>query len=115
MTVSAWDGAGYLTEFLDGLARDFRGWEGVRSWVNNELVVAATFGSGGHVCLSWTLRADVLSSGWEHTVTTVIDAGEELTTVGSGSAASSMMTGAAVPVSGATASPHIASISVRRG
>ncbi|MFJ1618674.1 DUF6228 family protein [Streptomyces sp. NPDC088251] len=28
VTVSAWDGAGYLTEFLDGLARDFRGWEG---------------------------------------------------------------------------------------
>jgi hypothetical protein len=81
VTVSAWDGAGYLTEFFDGLARDFRGWEGERSWVNNELVVAATFGSGGHVYLSWTLRADVFSSGWECTVTTVIDAGEELTTV----------------------------------
>lgn len=74
LTVTAWDGAGYLTEFLDGLARDFRGWEGERSWVNNELVVAATFGSGGHVSLSWTLRADVFSSGWECTVTTVIDA-----------------------------------------
>lgn len=81
VTVSAWDGAGYLTEFLDGLARDFRGWEGERSWANNELVVAATFGSGGHVCLSWTLRADVFSNGWECTVTTTIEAGEELTTV----------------------------------
>lgn len=81
VTVSAWDGAGYLTEFLDGLARDFRGWEGERSWVNNKLVVAATFGSGGHVYLSWTLRAGVFSSGWESTVTTVIEAGEELTTV----------------------------------
>ncbi|MFM9554440.1 DUF6228 family protein [Streptomyces caniscabiei] len=33
------------------------------------------------MCLSWTLRADVFFSGWECTVTTVIDAGEELTTV----------------------------------
>ncbi|MBT2393290.1 permease [Streptomyces sp. ISL-1] len=81
VTMSAWDGAGYLTEFLDGLARDFRGWEGERSWTNNELVVAATFGSGGHVHLSWTLRAGVFSSGWECTVTTVIEAGEELTAV----------------------------------
>jgi hypothetical protein len=81
VTVSAWDAAGYLTEFLDGLARDFRGWEGERSWAGNELVVAVTFGSGGHVHLSWTLRAGVFSGGWECTVTTVIEAGEEPTSL----------------------------------
>ncbi len=42
--LSAWDGGGYLIEFLDGLARDFRGWEGERSWADNGLLVAATFG-----------------------------------------------------------------------
>jgi hypothetical protein len=81
VTVSSWDGAGYLTEFLERLARDFRGWEGERSWANNELVVTATFGSGGHVHLTWALRAGAFSNGWECTVTTVIEAGEELTAV----------------------------------
>ncbi|MFB7115870.1 DUF6228 family protein [Streptomyces sp. NPDC056190] len=33
----------------NGLARDFRGWEGERVRANNHLVVTASFRSGGHV------------------------------------------------------------------
>ncbi len=54
VTVTVWDD---MSEFFDGLARDFRGWEGERVWINNHLVVTATFGSGGHVYLDWTLRS----------------------------------------------------------
>ncbi|MFB6958003.1 DUF6228 family protein [Streptomyces sp. NPDC056309] len=38
VTVTVW---GNLGEFFDGLARDFRGWEGERVWANNHLVVTA--------------------------------------------------------------------------
>ncbi|MEV5731262.1 DUF6228 family protein [Streptomyces pharetrae] len=43
VTVTVWDD---MREFFDGLARDFRGWEGERVWINNHLVLTATFGSG---------------------------------------------------------------------
>ncbi|MFF0001397.1 DUF6228 family protein [Streptomyces avermitilis] len=54
VTATVWDDMG---EFFDGLARDFRGWEGERVWANNHLVVTATFSPGGHVFLSWSLRS----------------------------------------------------------
>ncbi|CAN3985761.1 hypothetical protein KPATCC21470_8493 [Kitasatospora purpeofusca] len=76
VTVTVWDDMG---GFFDGLARDFRGWEGERVWVNNHLVVTATFGSGGHVYLGWTLRSGFFPGDWSCTVTTVIDAGEGMT------------------------------------
>ncbi len=74
--VTVWD---RLDDFFDGLARDFRGWEDERVWTNNHLVVAARFGRGGHVRLNWTLRADVFNNGWECTVSTVVEGGEEMT------------------------------------
>ncbi|MBM9508012.1 DUF6228 family protein [Actinacidiphila acididurans] len=76
--VNVWD---TLEDFFDGLARDFRGWEGERVWTANHLVVAATFGRGGHVRLSWTLRANVFDNGWQCTVSTVVEGGEEMTTL----------------------------------
>ncbi|MFJ5924305.1 DUF6228 family protein [Kitasatospora sp. NPDC092948] len=76
VVVTVWDG---MSEFFDGLARDFRGWEGERVWVNNHLVVTATFGSGGHVYLGWTLRSGFFPGAWRCTVTTVIEAGEGMT------------------------------------
>ncbi|MFE6750727.1 DUF6228 family protein [Kitasatospora purpeofusca] len=76
VTVTVWDNMG---AFFDGLARDFRGWEGERVWVNNHLVVTATFGSGGHVYLGWTLRSGFFPGDWSCTVTTVIEAGEGMT------------------------------------
>ncbi|MGW1846845.1 DUF6228 family protein [Streptomyces sp. NPDC001966] len=78
VTVTVWDN---MSEFFDGLARDFRGWEGERVWGNNSLVVTATFGSGGHVYLGWTLRSGFFPGDWNCTVTTVIEAGEEMTAV----------------------------------
>lgn len=78
VTVTVWDDMG---EFFDGLARDFRGWEGERVWVDNHLVVTAAFGSGGHVRLSWTLRSGLFPEDWECTVTTVIEAGEGMSAV----------------------------------
>ncbi|RLV04429.1 permease [Streptomyces griseocarneus] len=77
--ISYWDGAGPLDAFLATLARDFRGWEGERTWVTNQLVVTATFRSGGHVRLCWTLRPDFsVDDSWECSVTTTVEAGEQL-------------------------------------
>ncbi|MER5432348.1 DUF6228 family protein [Streptomyces sp. NPDC002588] len=78
VTVTVWDD---MSEFFDGLARDFRGWDGERVWINNHLVLTATFGSGGHVHLCWTLQSDFFPGGWKSTVTTVIEAGEGMTAV----------------------------------
>ncbi|MET8629912.1 DUF6228 family protein [Kitasatospora sp. NPDC004669] len=79
VTVSVWDGAGNLSDFLSGLARDFRGWEGERIWLNNRLVLTATFGAGGHVHLGWTLRFNVFTEdSWECTLTTTLEAGEQM-------------------------------------
>lgn len=78
VTVTVWDA---MSEFFDGLARDFHGWEGERIWSNNHLIVTATFGSGGHVYLRWTLRSGFFPGDWNCTVTTVIEAGEGMTAV----------------------------------
>ncbi|MEU8549917.1 DUF6228 family protein [Streptomyces roseoverticillatus] len=80
VTVSVWDGAGDLSEFLDALARDFHGWEGERVWLNNHLILAATFGSGGHVHLTWTLRSGIFPESWRCSLTTTFEAGEEMAT-----------------------------------
>ncbi|NXY99748.1 permease [Streptomyces sp. BR123] len=84
VSVSVWGRAGDLTEFLDGLARDFRGWEGERSWVTNRLVLTATFHSGGHVQLSWGLRSGIFAEdAWQCLVTTTLEAGEQMSRVAS--------------------------------
>jgi hypothetical protein len=78
VTVSVWDGVGDLSDFLAGMARDFRGWEGERVWLNNHLILAATFGSGGHVHLTWTLRSGNFPEDWRCSLTTTLEAGEEM-------------------------------------
>ncbi|MGW2275294.1 DUF6228 family protein [Streptomyces yangpuensis] len=84
VSVSVWDRAGDLTEFLEGLAADFRGWEGERSWVTDRLVLTATFHSGGHVQLSWGLRFGIFAEdSWECSVTTTLEAGEHMSRVAS--------------------------------
>ncbi|WP_425464086.1 DUF6228 family protein [Nocardia pseudobrasiliensis] len=65
-----------LLEFLDGLAADFRGWTGERIWRTNHLTLDASFGSGGHIQLDWTLCPTTISPPWRTTVTTCIEAGE---------------------------------------
>lgn len=80
VTVSVWNGAGDLIDFLAELARDFRGWEGERVWLNNRLVLTAMFGAGGHVHLRWTLRLNPFTEDtWECSLTTTLEAGEQMT------------------------------------
>lgn len=73
-----------LAEFLFGLAQDFRGWQGTRSWrsLENDLTLAAGYESGGHVRLTWTARRfgwnwheDIH---WSVSVEFVREAGEEM-------------------------------------
>nr|WP_246247485.1 DUF6228 family protein [Cellulomonas septica] len=74
------EGSG-LPEFLAGLAADFAGWDGARTWrsLDGDLTVSATFGSGGHVTLTWGLHhADVLGGRWRAAADTTVEAGAEM-------------------------------------
>ncbi|WP_367139424.1 MULTISPECIES: DUF6228 family protein [Streptomyces] len=71
-----------LAPFLEELAADYRGWDGVRSWQTNDrdLAVSAVFRSGGHVGLTWSLRPwPTAADGWSASVTTWLEPGEQMT------------------------------------
>jgi hypothetical protein len=74
---SPWD-RDDLINFFDGLATDFHGWTGHRTWRTNYLALEANYGSGGHVELNWTLLPALISPPWRATVTTTIEAGEQM-------------------------------------
>ncbi len=79
--VVAWDRGADLVPFLEGLASDFRGWDGRREWQTNDgdLAVGAVFRSGGHVGLTWTLHPwRRAAGGWKASVTTWLEAGEQM-------------------------------------
>jgi hypothetical protein len=79
---AVWEPAPDLPAFLTGLAEDFHGWSGERSWhsLERDLAVTAVFRSGGHVGLTWTLRPwPAKHGGWSTTVTTWQEAGEQMT------------------------------------
>ncbi|WP_411105179.1 DUF6228 family protein [Streptomyces sp. cmx-4-9] len=79
--VVAWNWGAELAPFLEGLAADFRGWEGQRVWhtTDRDLTISAVCRSGGHVGLTWTLRPwTTAAGGWEASVTTWLDAGEQM-------------------------------------
>ncbi|MFD8483602.1 DUF6228 family protein [Kitasatospora sp. NPDC059673] len=79
--VVAWNWGADLAPFLEGLAADFRGWDGQRVWQTNDrdLTISAVFRSGGHVGLTWTLHPwRSAAGGWEASVTTWLDAGEQM-------------------------------------
>ncbi|CAG6391966.1 DUF6228 family protein [Streptomyces cocklensis] len=79
--VAVWNWDADLTSFLEGLARDFRGWDGERVWQTDEgdLTIKAVFRSGGHVGLTWVLRPRRTSLGsWDASVTTWLEAGEQM-------------------------------------
>jgi len=78
VSVTPWD-CGGLTGFMDGLAADFRGWSGTRSWAVNHLKLTATFHSGGHVELCWTIRPWITRADWEASLTTWIEGGQQMT------------------------------------
>ncbi len=74
--VRVWDDD--LARFLEGLADDFRGWDGERVWSVNHLALRAVFHSGGHVSLTWTLRPWNSRDTWEASITTRQEAGEQM-------------------------------------
>lgn len=75
---SVWDHE-YLTDFLDRLVADFRGWDGERTWSTNDFYLRAVFRSGGHIGLTWTLRPwTTRSDSWEASVTTWVEGGERM-------------------------------------
>ncbi|MFJ2774095.1 DUF6228 family protein [Streptomyces sp. NPDC087300] len=79
--VVAWVWDSELAVFLEGLAADYRGWDGERKWQNDDrdLAVSAVFRSGGHVGLTWTLRPWThAAGGWSASVTTWLEAGEQM-------------------------------------
>lgn len=84
--VVAWSWDSDLVPFLEELVADFRGWDGERSWHTHDrdLTVSAAFRSGGHVGLTWTVRPwPDAAGGWSASVTTWLEAGEQLATLAS--------------------------------
>ncbi|GAB1645347.1 DUF6228 family protein [Krasilnikovia sp. MM14-A1259] len=76
--------ANTLPAFMNGLATDWRGWEGVRTWhsMESHLVVDARHDGRGHVSLRVSLRAPGPSwddAAWSASAMLVLEAGEEMT------------------------------------
>jgi hypothetical protein len=85
--VVAWLWDADLPAFIAGLAADYQGWEGERVWhaCNRDLTVSAVFESGGHVGLTWTLHPwRRATGGWTASVTTWLEAGEQMSSLASG-------------------------------
>jgi hypothetical protein len=79
VVVAVWDPQD-LSDFMDDLAADFRGWNGERSWAGSHLKLTAVFHTGGHVELCWTLQPWVSGQdSWEASVTTWVEGGQQLT------------------------------------
>ncbi|WP_240811018.1 DUF6228 family protein [Streptomyces tendae] len=84
--VVAWSWDRDLAPFLEGLAADYRGWDGERSWQTNDrdLAVSAVFRSGGYVGLTWNLHPWPKAAGrWGAAVTTWLEAGEQMASLAS--------------------------------
>ncbi|KPI15652.1 hypothetical protein OK074_2097 [Actinobacteria bacterium OK074] len=77
--MQTWDGDG-LDTFLDSLAEDFRGWEGVRAWHSlcYDLTLSAEHRPGGHVQLTWGIQDRAPSEEWHFATITVHAAGEDM-------------------------------------
>ncbi|MEW1699871.1 DUF6228 family protein [Streptomyces sp. NPDC091278] len=79
-----WTGEGGLVPYMEGLAADFRGWEGERTWrgPGRDLAVSAVFRSGGHMGLTWSLRSQGgTADDWAVSVTTWLEGGEQMTSL----------------------------------
>ena len=68
-----------LPAFIEGLAEDFRGWEGTRTWENadHDLGVEATWSARGHVSLRWWITPSVYDK-WTASVEVEVEAGAEM-------------------------------------
>ncbi|MFG3579031.1 DUF6228 family protein [Micromonospora chersina] len=70
-----------LVAFLQGLADDWRGWNGERSWrsLDGKLVITARHDGKGHVSLGANLRGHPLSPvAWLARVLITVEAGEQM-------------------------------------
>ncbi|WTW97308.1 DUF6228 family protein [Streptomycetaceae bacterium NBC_01309] len=79
-------GAGDLSGFLGELADNFRGWEGARTWSSwgRGLVATADYRSRGQVAITWCLaRRFADEEPWRVEITTVIEAGAEMSSLSS--------------------------------
>jgi len=73
-----------LPAFVESLAADWRGWNGIRTWesMGGELAIGAQHDGGGHVSLGVTFRAPGHhpdDTAWSARAVFVLEAGEELT------------------------------------
>jgi len=68
-----------LPAFLEQLGEDFRGWNGARTWENQDrdLRVEATWSSRGHVELRWWITPSSYDK-WSASVVVEIEAGAEM-------------------------------------
>ena len=66
------------SEFFQGLAADWRGWEGERviESLEHQLKLSCTADGRGHVYLRVELRGDFFSSNWRATETLHLEAGQ---------------------------------------
>ena len=76
MSLAGGDG---LPAFLEGLADDFRGWSGVRSWrsLEDQLRIEATWSNRGHVSLHLRVKPSVYSV-WDLGALFTVEAGAEM-------------------------------------
>jgi Family of unknown function (DUF6228) len=73
-----WDHTDPAT-FLSGLAEDFRGWDGERTWYTNHLTIQAVYHSRGRVALTWTLQPWLTrADSWRASLTTWLEAGAQM-------------------------------------
>lgn len=82
VTTTTGDGYG-LPSFIQELADDFRGWEGIRSWrsLEDQLRVEAAWRDGGLVTLQFHMTPSVCDM-WTVTMNFTLEAGEELRRLG---------------------------------
>jgi len=73
-----------LPAFLEQLGEDFRGWDGARTWENqdHDLGVEATWSSRGHVDLRWWITPSIYDK-WSASVVVEVEAGAEMSALAS--------------------------------
>jgi hypothetical protein len=70
-----------LIVFFQGLADDWRGWAGVRTWrsLDGKLWIGASHDGAGHVALAASVRASAVApDAWHAGVVVTIEAGEQM-------------------------------------
>ena len=74
-----------IERYFAELCASWRGWEGEKSWLSteNHLAFAARIDRTGHITLKVTLWDDAGSGGWRAECELAVEAGEQLSRIGS--------------------------------